>query len=131
MPAGEQITISAADAEIVAASLAILVTETQHCFAFRLSKGTHEIAIELLKNGQYIFVSLIVDQLEYPIEHMEFYMQETKTEILQEAWAMTELLYTHETRFARAVKGSASKLALEVLREGSWTQFGYFNTAKT
>ncbi|ALD21420.1 hypothetical protein [Hymenobacter sp. DG25A] len=123
-----QNTIHVMDAEALAKELNIPFTETQNLFSFQLNKNTHTIAIDLLKDGQYIFVSVKEDQLKYPIEHIEFYGRETKDEILQEVKDVSALFAANETRCV-FVEGQQRKLALEVLQDGKWERYGYPNTA--
>jgi hypothetical protein len=121
-------TINLSDVQSISNELSIPFDEDDDGYNFHISKNTHALNIYILKNGQYIFVALIINHLQYPIEHIEFYMNETDKEIIEEAKEVLELLSQCETRYLSAGKNNKLKMFLEVLQHGVWTLFGYPNT---
>ncbi|TGE28947.1 hypothetical protein [Hymenobacter metallicola] len=120
---------SPTDAQALGQELNTFYTEASNFFTFPLNKSGYTICIDLLKDGQYILVSLTVGLAAYSIEHIEFYMGETKDEVVQELREVFELLSRHETRLVSVV-GPETKVGLEILQNGKWTQYGYFSAAK-
>jgi len=122
--------ITLADIKIVSDELRTPFTENIYSYDFNIDKNTHVLELSILKNGQYLFVALIVNNALYPIEHIEFYMNESNEEIIQEAKDVLRLLSEHDTRYASINKNSKVKLFLEILENKVWTLFGYPNTAR-
>lgn len=106
----------------LAANLNIAYTEEKDAFSFRIQKEDHAFKVKVLKDGQYIFISLIVGKSEFPIEHLEFYMKETKSEILQELKEILVQLKQHKTRWLSL---NNKKRQVEINKNDEWKPLGY------
>ncbi len=78
-----------------------------------------------MKSGQYIFVSLEFGGREFSIEHIEFYMKETKEEILLELIENLTLLNLNESRVSKITNWLGNKLKVEINENNDWVDFGY------
>jgi len=99
--------------------------EDQDSFIITIPKVNHSFKIQALKNGQFIYVSLFRDSDEYLIEHFEFYMHETKKEILNELNVQVNTLASNETRTSIQRKWFSDKVKAQIFVEGEWINYGY------
>lgn len=102
-----------------------IIIEGEGSFKIQIPKDEYDIELAILKNGQYIFVSLIVGELKYEIEHIEFYMNERKSVILGEFIALYSRLVNNLSRITERKKLFATKLIVELNENNEWVQFGY------
>lgn len=105
-------------------SLDIPFVENSDLFEFTIDKRSHAFKLQFLKDGQYIFIGLIQDGLEYQIEHLEYYMNETKDEMLEELNSYLTKLKTNESRVTTKKCCFKSRYVVELLENGSWSKFG-------
>lgn len=105
-------------------NLGIPFIESSDFFEFTIDKDSHAFKVQFLKDGQYIFIGLIQDGLEYQIEHLEYYMDETKDEMLEELNSYLTKLNTNESRVTTKKSWFKSRYVVELLENDSWSEFG-------
>jgi len=102
--------------------------EERDWFKFDIVKENHGFHVQILKNGQYIFVSLILNSRGFPIEHIEFYMQESEEEVLEELIRILNLLNLKISRVSENKKRKSIKFTVEIRENDKWVKFGYPGT---
>lgn len=100
-------------------------TEGEDWFKFKIEKEDHYFEIQLLKWGQYIFVSLFFQMREFQIEHFEFYMNETRDDVLMEFSEILYRLKLNESRVSLIKNWRGQKMKVEIKENNKWGVFGY------
>ncbi|MDU0371311.1 hypothetical protein ACFPAF_12960 [Hymenobacter endophyticus] len=118
------------DIQVLSEAMNIPFESKAALYQFKIVKINYTILVDLLKNGQYIFIAIMINHKECAVEHIEFYMNETKQEILQEAQEIIEFLATHDSKIVCKQIGNKLQMSLEVLKSGEWFQYGYATTIK-
>ena len=113
------------DIESVAKATNLTFTESNDWFKFYVDKQDHRFEVLVLKSGQYIFVQLFIEKREFPIEHIEFFSNESITEILEELAYILNLLSQNESRFTEKKNWFGTKMKAEIKEKEKWTLFGY------
>ena len=112
----------------IAESSNLTMIEKTDWFNFEIEKSDHSFNVKILKSGQYIFISLLVGVKEFPIEHIEFYMKETKSEILDELEQILIRLKLNDTRYSNSKSWFKKKMIAEINESNNWVRFGYPGT---
>lgn len=101
------------------------ILEDSDSYNIQILKEDHSFEIKLLKNGQYIFISLKHNSNDYPIEHIEFYDNETKLEVLNELKIQINNLEKQKSRITKKKILLGEKLQVELLVDDKWKEYGY------
>jgi len=101
------------------------ILEESDSYNIQILKDAHSFEIKLLKNCQYIFISLKHNSNNYPIEHIEFYNNETKLEVLNELKIQINKLEKQKSRITKKKKMLGEKLQVEILVDDKWKEYGY------
>ena len=114
------------DIDKIALGTCIPFRENKDSFTFSIQKDDHAFEVQILKNGQYIYVLLILIDQPYPIEHIEFYMNESKDEVLEELLWNLNTLNQNKTKISEHKNWLRSKrIKVEILKNNTWENFGY------
>lgn len=106
-----------------ASDLSVPVSVADEFYDLCITKETgHSFKVTLLKNGQYIFVSLLDGEDEFPIEHIEFYNNESEADVMEE---LDFVLNKLKINPSRVIELKDSKKAAELYQNGEWKRFGY------
>ncbi|MBC5775452.1 hypothetical protein H8S95_15345 [Pontibacter sp. KCTC 32443] len=105
-------------------SIPVNVYEEFYQFLIKKEAG-HSFGVTLLKNRQYIFVSLLDGEDEYPIEHIEFYNNEAEDEVLAE---LSDVVKKLKINPSKVVELRNAKKAAELYEKGEWKRYGYPGT---
>ncbi len=111
--------------ESVAKATNLTFTESNDWFKFYVDKQDHEFEVLILKSGQYIFVQLFIEKREFPIEHIEFFSNESTNEILEELIYILNLLNQNKSRFTEKKNWFGTKMKAEIKEKEKWMLFGY------
>ncbi len=125
MSCASKMEIGLTEIESIAKATNLTFTESDDWFKLRIEKENHGFDVQILKSGQYLFVSLLIEKREFPIEHIEFYMQESKGEILEELTVNLNRLIFNESRFSESKKWFKTKMKVEIKENEEWIDFGY------
>lgn len=117
--------ISLPEIEPVASKTGLPFIEGEEWFKFDIRKKDHGFHVQVLHSGQYIFVSLIIDDQIFPIEHIEFYMGESSKEVIDELIENLNRLNLNETRFSEQSGWLGPKMKVEILEDDEWVGYGY------
>ena len=109
----------------VSTETSVNFTESDDWFRFEIHKEDHGFYVQILKSGQYIFVSLLIDDSEFPIEHIEFYDNESDEDVLEELIVILNYLKRNPTRFNHKKRWSGIRMKVEVQEHDEWIVFGY------
>ena len=113
------------DIEKVNQTFQIEVSEKSDYYTFLIQKEDHSFEVQLLKNGQYIYTTLYSNDNKYAIEHIEFYMNETKNEVLQEVSDEIQKLKNFQSRIIIKKKWFRNTIQVELLKRNKWDKYGY------
>ena len=117
--------IGRTEIESVSKKTNLTFDESNDCFIFYVDKENHGFEVIILKSGQYIFVQLLIERREVPIEHIEFYSKESSNEILEELIHVLNLLNQNESRFIEKSSWFGTRIKAEIKSNEKWTLFGY------
>lgn len=113
------------DIEEINQTFQTAVVEKSEYYRFLIQKTDYSFEVQLLKNGQYIFTTLCSNNKKYEIEHIEFYMNETKNEVLKELFEQIHQLKNLDSRIVNKRKWFRNKIQVELLKQNNWEEFGY------
>ena len=111
--------------ELVSSQTDLPFVEGVDWFKFDIQKSDHRLEVQVLKSGQYIFISLIIGDRIFPIEHIEFYMGESCKEVIDELIDILNRLKRNETRYSEQKSWLGTKFKVEVKEEAEWVVYGY------
>ena len=115
------------DIEKINQTLQTEVVEKSEYYSFIIHKFDHSFEVQLLKNGQYIFTTLYSNNKKYEIEHIEFYMNESKNEVLKELFEQIQQLKNLDSRIVNKKKWFRNKIQVELLKQNRWEEYGYLS----
>jgi hypothetical protein len=120
------VEISKSEIEIISSELAIPFQEEKNSYNFIINKHeSYKLEISILNWGQYIYVSILKDTFIYPVEHIEFFQNESANEILEILVDVLKRLKNNESRVSEKKNWFGAKTQLELLENGKWSRFGY------
>lgn len=114
-----------ADVKSVSIEMHLPFEEADQWFKFIINKKDHGFHVQILKTGKYIFISLVIGNQGFPIEHIEFYMKESKKDILEELTEHLQRLNRHESRVIEIQKRNQTNFKVETCEIDEWVQYGY------
>lgn len=124
-------TINLINIESLSNGLGIPFSTHEEYYIFSIEKENEvNFDVTVLKNGQYFFVSLILAENRYPIEHIEFYNDETEVEVLDELTSLLKKLKGSPCRVSDYKSWFEKKKKVELLEDGEWIMFGYPGSKK-